>query len=112
MSQTFTLESTALLNTPNKETVTKVTSTNMPAAGFAVTPANFGLTTITKISFTAVEVGGAVNVSTLIPKYDPATGKIFFFYGQDAAAEIPAQFVVITGDISATATFHATATGT
>lgn len=112
MSQAFLVESTSLLNTPNKATRVKITSTNIPAAGFAVTAANIGLTTIKDMSFSLVEVAGSVNVSSLAPKYDPVTGKIFFFYGQDAAAEIPAQFVVITGDISAAIVFYATVYGT
>lgn len=109
---TVTVESKSFNSFPYREVNAIITDTKITAAGIAVAAANFpGLAVLDDVVCRPIQETGAVNTKTVIGKYDSATGLIFFFYGNDAAAEIPTDFVVITGDIAVALTMRVVAYG-
>lgn len=112
MSLTLTKITEALLGYPKKEVHYKVTDTSIPVAGESIAAADLTLDSIDYISCTAVEIAGSVNTQTLIPKYDPASGKIFWFgQADDTSTTVAKPFAIIPGNIASAQVFYLKAVG-
>lgn len=113
MAYTLTKISENLLSYPKKEVIYQATDSSIPVAGESITPANLGLDTIDCMFCSDVEITGSVNTETLRPKYDPATGKIFYFgQADDTSTTVAKPLAIIPGNIASAQKFFIRAIGT